>query len=266
MCAMLFPVWKQSLTSFLIILALQNYQCSRLDVDWAAKQKMMRAGWIARLYSKITRPFSVQNSPKLLEMSAMFFFSFFQIQFHVLPENCSCPKLLDLPTWRKISALQARHQVHALLRSLKHSRAQRKMQRVGWIARLYSGITVPSSIQNSPKLLEMSSMLFSVCKLRLKGFSGNSCPSKLPAFKVRRPLGFIQSASELNNSFIPCCRESRVPLLSQIIPQFGPNRGQMLLFPLQKSRLHKIKTRFAHLQDDFCLAAPHQVHRPTVLP
>ena len=98
MCAMLFPVWKQSLTSFLIILALQNYQCSRLDVDWAAKQKMMRAGWIARLYSKITRPFSVQNSPKLLEMSAMFFFSFFQIQFHVLPENCSCPKLLDLPT------------------------------------------------------------------------------------------------------------------------------------------------------------------------
>ena len=135
--------------------------------------------------------------------------------------NFVCTKQrLDLPTVRTISALKAQHQVHALPRSLRHSSAKRKMQRAGWIAGLYSGITQPFSIQNSPKLLEMSAMLFNE-------LSENCCSPKLPAFKVGRRLGCIQSASPQNNRYMSCNRESCVPLFSQIIPRFVPNMDQM---------------------------------------
>ena len=47
-----------------------------------------------------------------------------------------------------------------------------------------------------------------------------------------------------------------MPLFSQIIPRFCPNMGQLLILPMQKFSLHQTKTRFAHLEYDFCLSGP----------
>ena len=53
---------------------------------YRAQRKMKRAGSIARLYSRITRPFFIQNSPKLLEIFCCVIV-LLQIMFLVLPKN-----------------------------------------------------------------------------------------------------------------------------------------------------------------------------------
>ena len=75
---------------------------------------------------------------------------------------------LDLPSWRRIYALQLGRisgtPQHPAPSCSACSIAQRKMRLAGWITRLYSAITRSFSIQNSQKLLQISALLLSFCK------------------------------------------------------------------------------------------------------
>ena len=104
------------------------------------------------------------------------------------------------------------------------SRAQRQMKQADSIARLIPRNNSAVVYQNLNEITGHVCYVVLFLQTKLHVLPKNPSSPKLPAFKVGRGLGCIQSASEQNNrpGRMSCYTETCVPLFSKIISRFGP--------------------------------------------